>query len=566
MEYILLDFKEKIEKKVREYLELDDDVKIPIEIPSKERGDYALPCFSFASILKKSPQKIAEDVVENIVLENGDLEQSGPYVNFKIDEDYLVKNTVTRAIEDDKFGKLPNKNETLMVEHTSANPNGPLHVGRARNPIIGDTIARIYEMAGYDVEKQYYVNDIGKQMAILTWGRMNLDKDELPSIDKEKIDYHIVRYYQKASQLLKENESLEDKIQDIIRSMEMGDEDIFEIFKDSSEKVLEGITQSLSRLNIYLDSYKNESDFIKDGSVNDIINKMKKLKECGREDGALYFESGENKTFITREDGTNLYPARDMAYHIWKAESSDNLVDILGEDHKLHGEFLIDALSALNVSPIPDIIFYSFVTFEGKEMSTRKGTYVTLDEFMDTAHEKAKKEIVKRRDDLSEKEIEDIAEKVGLGAVRYNIIKVQPGKPIDFRWDEALDFLGNSAPFIQYTHARASSILRKWDGKEEELMSISNNKVELDEKGEISLIKKMAEFPRVILEAKEEKSPHKIANYAYQLAAEFNQFYRDYPVLKSETKKKERILLIKSFQNVISNALYTLGIEAPEKM
>ena len=564
MEYVLIDFKENIEKNVRDYLDLDGDIEIPIEVPSKERGDYALPCFSFASILKKSPMDIAEDISNNIKLENGHLEQSGPYVNFKINEEYLVNNTINAALKQERFGKLPDKNKKMLVEHTSANPNGPLHVGRARNPIIGDTVARINEMAGYQVEKQYYVNDIGRQMAILAWGRMNLDEDDLPPQDRDKVDYQIVRYYQKTSKMLEEDETLEEQIREIIKRMEKGDEEIFEIFEDSSEKVLEGITESLSRLNIFLDSYKNESDFIKDGSVKDIIEQMEKLDECDHEEGALYFERGDNKTFITREDGTNLYPARDIAYHIWKADDADKLVNILGEDHKLHGEFLINALSALNVSPIPDIIFYSFVTFEGKEMSTRKGTYVTLDEFMDTAHEKAKEEILKRRDDLTDKEVEVIAEKVGLGAVRYNIIKVQPGKPIDFRWEEALDFQGNSAPFIQYTHARASSILSRWDGDEEELLTLKD--IDLKEKGEISLIKMIAKFPTIIQKAQKEKSPHKIANYAYRLAAEFNQFYRDYPVLKSEDKKKDRLLLVKAFKNVITNVLYTLGIESPKKM
>lgn len=566
MEYVLIDFKEQIKNKVREHLGLDEDVKIPIEIPSKERGDYALPCFTFASVLKKSPTQIAKDIVEEVEIDNGQLEQAGPYVNFRIDDEYLIKSTIRSAIKDERFGKLPDKDEKILVEHTSANPNGPLHVGRARNPIIGDTVARIYEMAGYDVEKQYYVNDIGRQMAILAWGRMNLDEDDLPSPGRDKVDYQIVRYYQEANRLLEEDENLEDEIRDIIKQMEKGEKEIFDLFKDSSKKVLEGITQSLSRLNIDLDSYKNESEFIIDGSVNETIDMMERLEESDHEEGALYFEIDDNKTFITRKDGTNLYPARDIAYHIWKSKHSDKLVNILGEDHKLHGEFLIEALSALNISPIPEIIFYSFVTFEGKEMSTRKGSYVTLDEFMDTAHEKAKEEILKRRDDLGDETVESIAEEVGLGAVRYNVIKVQPGKPIDFRWEEALDFQGNSAPFIQYTHARASSILRKWDGEEEKIVNSIDRSIELDEQGELALIKKIAEFPGVIKEAKKEKSPHKIANYAYQLSAEFNQFYRDYPVLKSKDKKKERIILVKAFKNVISNVLYTLGIDAPEKM
>jgi len=562
MSYPLLEFKKEIIGEIRRIVDVPED-KIDIEIPSEERGDFALPCYSLSPFLEKDPESIAEIIANSIELDSGEVEQTGPYLNFSIDKRYLSEGTINGCLEKkEEFGELPRKKKKMIIEHTSANPNGPLHVGRARNPIIGDTIARIYGKIGYDVERQYYVNDIGRQMAILTWGRQNLDEEDLHPPQRDKEDYHLVRYYQKANQMLEEDEGLETEIRKIIRAMERGDKEVFNSLKKNSETVLSGITRSLGRLNINFDSYQHESSFIEDGSVKEVIERLSELEETDDKGGALYFNLGNNEIFITREDGTNLYPTRDIAYHIWKAERADALIDILGEDHKTHGEFIKEALCALDIVPLPEIVFHSFVTFEGTEMSTRKGTYVTLDEFMDTSEEKAREEILKRRDDLSEKDVGEIAEKVGIGAVRYNLIRVQPGKPIDFKWDEALNFQGDSAPFIQYSYARAHGIIDKTKGNvDKEMLDLEGL-----EEGEMRLLKKIAQLPLRLVEAAESNAPHKIARYAHGLAAEFNQFYRDYPVLDSEEKRQERFAIVKSFSYTMESVLDTLGMKKPRKM
>lgn len=561
MNYPLLEFKKEIIKEIVKVVDVSEE-RIELEIPSEERGDFAFPCYSLSSVLEKDPESIAETIAEGIDLERGEVEQTGPYLNFKIDERYLSKETINRCLEKKRrYGELPTKEKKLIIEHTSANPNGPLHVGRARNPIIGDTLARIYEKIGYEVERQYYVNDIGRQMAILTWGEQNLDEDDLPTPERDKEDYDMVRYYQRANQMLEEDEGLETEIRGIIRAMERGDQEVFNSLKKNSKTVLSGITRSLERLNIFLDSYQYESSFIEDGSVQEVIEKLSELEETEEEESALYFNLNDIKIFITREDGTNLYPTRDIAYHIWKADRADTLIDILGEDHKTHGKFIGEALRALDIEPLPTIVFHSFVTFEGQEMSTRKGTYVTLDEFIDTSEEKAREEILKRRDDLSEEDVEDIAEKVGISAVRYSVIRVQPGKPIDFKWDEALNFQGDSAPFIQYSYARAHGIIDKTEGLERKGLDFEGL-----EEGEVRLLKTIAHFPLILFEAVESNAPHKMARYAYELAAKFNQFYRDYPVLDSEEKRQERLAIVKSFSYSMESVLDALGMKKPRKM
>ncbi|MEF8835458.1 MAG: arginine--tRNA ligase [Candidatus Thermoplasmatota archaeon] len=562
MSYPLLEFKKEIIDEIKKIADISED-EIDIEIPPEERGDFALPCYFLSPILGKDPESIAGSLAEEIELERGVVEQTGPYLNFKIDELCLSKETIAGCLDkEESFGELSSKEKKVIIEHTSANPNGPLHVGRARNPIIGDTLARLYEKIGYDVERQYYVNDIGKQMAILTWGIQNLNEEDLPSLDRDKEDYDLVRYYQKANQMMEEDEGLETEIQNIIREMESGSEKVFKSLKNNSETVLSGITRSLERLNINFDTYKHESSFIDDGSVQEVIEKLSELEETDDEEGAVYFNLNNNEIFITREDGTNLYPIRDIAYHMWKAERADALINVLGEDHKTHGRFIEKALRALEIEPLPELVFHSFVTFEGEEMSTRKGTYVTLDEFMDTSEKKARKEIMKRRDDLSEEDIGNIAEKVGISAVRYNLIRVQPGKPIDFKWEEALNFQGDSAPFIQYSYTRSHGIMDKTDE------DLDEGELDLDdlEEGEIRLIKKIANLPLILVKSAENNAPHKIARYAHELAAEFNQFYRDYPVLDSEGKRKERLAIVKCFSYSMESVLDALGMKKPKRM
>ena len=571
MEYPLLEFEKEIKRSVKELLGVEE---VPLEIPSEERGDYALPCFIYASELKKAPQEIAEDIAENIDMEMGAAEQMGPYVNFKIDDELLVAKTLELA-EDmrDEYGKMDDKNVKVTIEHTSANPNAPLHVGNARNPIVGDTLNRIYKKMGYDVEAQYYVDDMGRQVAMTASGLDHLDekKNVILYGEDKKIEYDpsdikteadkIAKIYQTVSKFAggstKEDEVIVDDIQNLINKVE---EDPYYL-RETSEMVMDIIKRSLKRLNVTHDTYKSESELVASGRVAEILEDLEKTGACGFEEGAQFIEIDDKRVYLKRSDGTSLYPGRDIAYHAWKAERCAKQIDVLGEDHKLHAKSIVKALSLLGIEPSPDFVFHSFVTFEGEGMSTRAGTSIPLDDFMDKAREKAKEEILKRRQELSPEVVNEIAEKVGIGAVRFNIIKVQPEKPIDFKWNEALNFQGDSAPFVQYTYARAHSILDKY-GDKDEAADVSK----LDEEGEIRLVKQMAKYPMILKLAADNNAPHRLAKYSLELAAEFNQFYRDHPVLKSEGKRAERVALVSAFSSVMNSVLNTLGLEAPEQM
>jgi arginyl-tRNA synthetase len=274
---------------------------------------------------------------------------------------------------------------------------------------------------------------------------------------------------------------------------------------------------------------------------------------------------GRNTKFVfIRKDGTTLYATRDIAYHLWKAKHADILINVLGEDHKLESKQVEIALDMVGAKLIPKVIFYSFVSLPGGKMSTRRARVVYLDDLIDECVKRAYEEVKKRRGkELSEKKMKEIADKIGIGALRYNIIKVQPEKDIVFKWEEALNFEGNASPFIQYAHARACSILSK---KQDEIKDVDSALLNHD--SEIGLIKKLASFPIVIDEACEGFKPHSITTYLFEVASQFNQFYRDCPVLSEKDKKLRigRLALVNATKIVLKNGLELLGIVAPEEM
>ena len=554
--------------------QLKYDYKVKLEIPPEGLGDFAFPCFPLAPIAKKSPNGIAKDIAKKIGkgkwIEK--VETKGAYVNFFVDSKNLKISTIESILADqEKYGCLPKKNKKAIVEHTSANPNGPLHVGRARNPIIGDTIVRIFKAAGYNVESQFYLDDMGKQVAILAWGVKNLDPKDVPKSEYDKPDHQTVGFYQVTSKLMDEDEKVSKQIGEMVKRSEEGDEKAIELVHKAYAPVLEGIKESLSRINITVDKYVPESNFVKDKSVDSVVKKLKQSKYCGKEEGAFYLDMeafgirGRNTKFVfIRKDGTTLYATRDVAYHLWKAKHADVLVNVLGEDHKLESKQVELALDLVGAKMVPRVIFYSFVSLPGGKMSTRRGRVVYLDDLVDECVKRAYDEVKKRRgQEISEKKMKEIAEIVGIGALRYNIIKVQPEKDIAFKWEEALNFEGDASPFIQYSHARACSILSK---KQDEIRDVDATLLNHD--SEIDLIKKLARFPIVIDEACEGCKPHSITTYLFEVASQFNQFYRDCPVLPEKNNKLRigRLALVDATRIVLQNGLNLLGIVAPEEM
>lgn len=571
LEHCKKEIREQLQKIVSHYQPTNE---VRVETPPQGMGDFAFPCFTLASQTKKSPMDIAKDIVAQIPKIPGiaKVEAKGPYVNFTVDTTYLASETLRSILEKkDTYGHLQKKKNKVIIEHTSANPNGPLHVGRARNPIIGDTLVRIFRVAGYDVEAQFYLDDMGKQVAILAWGVNNIDKKDIPFPENKKADHQMVGFYQVANERMEANPEVVDQISRIVKKLEQGDRQTIDMIHAAYGPVLDGIQASLRRINIHIDSFIPESTFMYDKSIDKVITALKQTPYCKEDDSAFYLDMasfgihGRNtKFFFLRSDGTTLYATRDIAYHQWKADHADMLINVLGEDHRLESKQVSIALNLLQTKVLPQVVFYAFVSLPGGKMSTRRGRVVYLDDLINECIERAYEEVKKRRsDELTESQMKKIAEFVGIGSLRYNIIRVQPEKDIVFTWEDALNFEGNAVPFIQYAHARACSILAKTEIKKH-----TYNAALLIHPSELLLIKQLARFPLIIDEACTECKPHLIANYLYETSSDFNQFYRDCPVLPEQNAavRSSRLALVQATKITLHNALDLLGIAAPEEM
>ncbi len=544
----------------------------PVEIapePSQHADLSSRVAFKLAAVARKSPVEVANQIVENIQLRENCLIESigttGPYINIKASRTYIDRTFETVRSKKEDFGGNFYSGK-ILLEHTSANPNGPLHVGHIRNSIIGDTLTRILRKAGYDVDAQYYVNDMGRQIAIVSWA---LEHFEMES--DLKSDHAIANVYIKANARLEEDPQKVEYIDNLMQRVESGDEEVIKRFDDAVDLAVKGIRSTLLRMNVHHDSFVNESGFVRSGAVSDIVDKIRQTGRIDVDDGALVVDLsdyGFEKTLVVqRRDGTSLYTTRDLAYHEWKAMQADRVIDILGADHKLISGQLKATLNALGLKE-PDIVIFEFVSLPEGSMSTRRGQFITADELLDKVEARAFEEVEKRRPEMSPEFMEEVASMVGIGAVRYDIIKVSPEKSTVFDWKAALDFEKQGGPFIQYSHARASSILKKAD--EEGIWDPASNPDPsvLTDESEITLIKQIALFDKVLKQAADDLKPHIIAIYGRELADAFNQFYRFSPVLGAETEelRNARLGLVDCARILLANVLETLGMGAPESM
>jgi arginyl-tRNA synthetase len=529
-------------------------------------GDHAdlssTIAFSLAKKQKKSPVLIAQNLAKEINANpefqatGASTEAKGPYINFKLSNSYLIEALHT-AVQPG-YGNLPKKSTRVVLEHTSANPNGPLHVGHIRNSIIGDTLARAFRKAGYSLEVQYYVNDMGRQIAIVVWGFDNLDSKQL---DGEKEDAHIARVYIAANREIETDAGITQQVNTLMQLVENGDPATVKKFRREVSRCLDGFRITLKDLNVTHDRFVWESDFIRNGNTERIINKLKRLPQA-RDEETLALDLSEfgfgNKYVIRRSDGTSVYAARDLAFHAWKGANFDRIIDVLGADHKLIGAQLQCTMKLLG-EKVPEIVHFEFVSLPEGSMSTRAGKFVSADDLITEIRKRAFEEVTVRRPELDEETRRSIARSVGLAAIRYDIVKVSPEKSTVFEWKDALDFERQSGPYIQYAHARACSILEK--------AGTFSECFELETDQEIALAKMIARFPKVIESVVSELRPHILASYARELADTFNSFYHFEPVLKSVGKTRDRRLtLVKAVQNTLKESLQTLGIDAIHTM
>lgn len=522
-------------------------------IKESEHADLTTTiAFKIAKEKNLNPKDVADEIVEKIVPKGyiGRVESVDGYINLFANYEFL-EDTIEVILSDDNYGTLGMKGKVL-IEHTSANPDGPLHIGHIRNSIIGDTLARIFKKAGFEVTTHYYINDMGRQMAITVLG-----VDEFGLSDK-KPDHAIADAYISANRLLESNPELEKRVEELMLKYESMDEDVVKKFRDAVEKAMNGIKDTMKRLNVEHDEFEWESEYIRNGYVEKILKALE-LKGLIKKDKAwiIKLDGFDKEVVVRRENGTSLYITRDLAYHLWKSENFDRIVNIWGADHKLYGAQLLKILEILGIKR-PEIVFFEFVSLPEGRMSTRRGKFISADELIEKVKEEAKKIIATR--EFSAEEIEKISEAVAIGAIRFDFLKVAPEKPMIFDMKKALDFERQTASYIQYTYSRACSILRKTMDKPE-------FSAELCEKTERDLVIILSKMPFYIYKVVNEARPHIFAEYMLSLAYKFNEFYRDFPVLKAEDElRRNRIAIVYALSKVLKIGLELMGIRAIERM
>lgn len=610
--------------------------------PNIEYGQLASSlCFELAKKLNQKPLALAQQLVESIdkssfVLIEKVVTAGAGYVNFHVNFakfSALTLESVKKIGFEYGFVKT-SEPKKIIVEHTSVNPLHPIHIGQARNPMLGDALARILQYRGHEVLRHYYIDDVGRQSSVLAYGyaklgrpkptekadlfvgkiytvtsciveinrlkraretaiaaqstndlvKANKEIDEWMSIAAELKEKYPVLFEALTSQI-SQDENPEEEINRLNCAYENGEPNAKHLIREVSDLCLEGFRETMKQVGVTYDSWDWESDFVWSTQVNDVMAKLKATPFVYREKGVLEFDAekvvqtlglkaklglSQNNEVppltLGRADGTTLYTTRDIAYTLWKFKQAQKVINVIGMEQSLAQLQLKIALYAMGCSESAENLVhfaYNLVTLPGYKMSSRRGHYITFDEVLSEAVQRAYEEVSKRSPLLSEEEKRKIADFVGLGAVRFALVDVDPSKPVVFTWERVLNFETNSAPYVQYTHARACSILRK-AAREPENPSYEL----LTEKLERELVLNLAGFPDMFVEATEYYKPNMIADYANMLADKFNTFYNALPVIKADSQELSdaRITLTQSIITVLHNALNLIGVVAPEKM
>lgn len=571
------------------------EVEKALETGPEAKADVALPVFRWAKALRMRPEEISQKVAGQTLPPPGFLkvEAAGGFVNLFLDARAFAGRTLELVLgRGSDYGKGNPKPGSVCVEHTSANPTGQLHVGRSRNTIIGDTYARVLRAAGWKVTVQFYVDDVGRQAAMLVW-LWSQPMDQWPPQVREKAglsangnrppemkaDQWYGRPYPATAEYLKGHPEAAQSLAELSHRLESGKVPT-ESYRRVPQEILDGILASLARIHAGFDEFVWESQFILDGSVERVQEKLRRSPLYHKaEDGAEAVDGSaqglpkeQPMVFFTKADGLTLYPARDAAYHLQKFAHFDRVIDVLGSDHKLHVRGLLALLAAAGERRQPEVLVYEFVNLPEGRMTTRGGRVVNLDDALDEAVERASLEVRKRREDLNAEEVERIAESVGCGALRFHILKVQPEKPIVFRWEEALSFEGKSAPFVQYAHARAASLLRRSAGGDDAPMPkvgaprLEEVPAELDPR-ELALLRTLSQLPGLVDRVASSGSVHLVAVYAHEVAERFNEFYQSVRVLEGDPAARTfRIALVAATRQTLENVLDLIGVDPLMRM
>lgn len=524
-----------------------------LELEKKGYGDFSIKLFRYRQI------EGFETKIEALISEISKLEfvqsvkSAGNYLNIVLRPEFMLKSMHDSVTGKGQYPDTFQDPERVLVEHTSTNPTGPLHIGRARNSIIGDSLARLLRRYGYRVSTQYYVNDTGKQVAGLYLGYLQSGK-------KDKTINGLLEGYRKIYKEIEKNPESEREIESLIKAYEAHEPTVTADIRDICTVMLQGIISSMKEIDVKVDDYVWESGFLNSEEMKSVKEDLSEYVKT--DDGATYVEvAPDSRAYLTRKaHGTSLYVLRDLAYHTFKSKNYDWLIDVLGEDHKDYTKQLRTILTdMLNLRSTLSFVFYGFISLESGKMSTRSGNVVTLDELARKAREASLTIVKEKRPDLDSNSLEKIARAVARSSIRFQIVKVNPDKPMVFRFSEALNFEGDSAPYIMYSYARASKILQK---KGESDVAESDDFVDQEH----ALLKGLYSFPYLLKICKDALRTDLLSSYLLDLVRLFNEFYNKCQVIGSGEHEKKRIKIVEIYRNVLADACSILGLEILEEM
>ena len=570
----------------------DNQIQLQKTRPEFE-GNITLVVFPFVKLARKAPAQVAAEIGEELVKSDIVAKYNAVqgFLNLVIDDAFWIKQL--EAIDADaNYGQQPDRHQLMMVEYSSPNTNKPLHLGHVRNNLLGYSIARIQEANGWKVVKTNIVNDRGIHIckSMLAW--LKFGNGETPESSGKKGDHLIGDYYVRFDkeykaqiaelmakgmdeETAKREAPLMLEAQEMLRKWEANDPEVRALWAKMNSWVYAGFDETYKRMGVSFDKIYYESNTYLEGK-SEVEKGLASGAFYRREDGSVWADltkDGLDEKLLLRSDGTSVYMTQDIGTAKLRFQDYpiDKMVYVVGNEQEYHFKVLSILLDRLGFPFGKELVHFSYgmVELPNGKMKSREGTVVDADDLMDKMVEDAKEIYLQKNDQssLSNNQCDEVARMVGLGALKYFILKVDPRKNMLFNPAESIDFNGNTGPFIQYTFARIQSVLRKAEADSVSRYPDIPVSRDLDPK-ELALIQRLCDYPSTVRAAGDEFSPAILCNYAYALACDFNSFYHDLSILNEPDAQKKalRLLLAANVAKVLKNAMGLLGIEMPERM
>lgn len=546
-----------------------NEIKESIEIPqNSDMGDYAFPCFKLAKVLRKAPPMIANELAEKIVKPDfiEKIEVVNAYINFYIDKSVYVGTILGEVIKKGKeYGKSEiGKGKTVVIDYSSPNIAKPFHIGHLRSTVIGKALYNIYSAIGYNCVGINHLGDWGTQfgkliVAYKLWG----DKEVIERDDIKELSRIYVKFHEEAEK----NPAMEDEAREWLVKMQEGDEEALSLWKWFCDISMKEFNRIYDRLNVKFDSYAGESFY--NDKMAAVVDEIKEKNLLVESEGAQIVDLEEYNMppcLILRRDGGTLYPTRDISAAIYRKNTYnfEKCLYITALDQNLHFAQWFKVIDLMGYDWAKNLVHIPFglVSLGDGKLSTRKGHVVLMEDILNQAVEKTKNIIEDKNPDLKDKD--QVAEQVGIGAVIFNDLYNSRIKNVVFDLERMLNFDGETGPYVQYTHARACSILRK-----SEVENIEGN-IDyslITDEASVNVCRVLAELPNKLVEAANKNEPYIITRHIMDVCQAFNKFYHDNNIMGSEGElKKARLAVVIAVKNIIASELELIGVGAPEQM